>query len=311
MNEVNRILELYNLSAKECKKVSKGYSTKKWYIIDKNNNKYFLKEITKQTDERLNDILAIQSRLYPLTPKIIKSNFNDLYVKYDEKRYYLTEYVENIEFDAYKDLENIGKFLGVLHQKMSSIKNIHTKYLKIEDNYEILNEYLKYHKEHNNLEYVKIIKYKLTILKELKISNINLDNLTKQIIHGDFYIDNILHSGSTYKIIDFDQCCEFYKEYELLRGIFMICNSGRKFTKAEKKYIIQFVNGYYKVDKVKSSEDAYNFYLYIQANSLSSIRPNDCTNIDKIHFARKRHNILKSLIKNREDICKILKGEAL
>lgn len=308
---VDSVLNFYDIDVFNIDILSKGYASKKWIINNGDEKKYILKEIVKQSFDRLSFILLIQNQLDNLSAKIIKTKYNDLFVEFDNKFYYLCEYLDNEEIIIDKDIYNIGCFLAKLHQKMLLINNIHSDFLKIEDNISILEEYLEYHQQHNNLEYVKYIEYKLLILKKLKLININFNHLTKQIIHGDFYIDNIIKTNNLYKIVDFDQCCDFYKEYEILRGMFMICNGDGQITDYKKNLMIQFINGYCTIGKIEYPEDAYNFYLYIQANSLSSIKPEDFNIKEKRKFAKKRFNILNSLVENKKEILEILKGEKI
>ena len=54
--------------------------------------------------------------------------------------------------------------------------------------------------------------------------------------------------------------------------------------------------------------DAYKLYLYIQANSISSLNPKDRNNKIKYDFAFKRHQILKILFEYKKEIIEILGG---
>ncbi len=308
MEQIDNIMKSYSIDLTSYKSLSKGYASRKWIIVDKNKNRYLLKEIKNQSINRLCKILQVQSKLYDFSPKIIKTKNNELYVNYEYNSYYLSEFIESERLDVISHVRDIGLFLAMLHKKMFEVKNIHTTFLKVENNLIILNEYLKYHKLHNHTEYVEIIKYKLSILGKLKITDINFNNLTKQIIHGDFYGDNILYTNSSYKIVDFDQCCEFYKEYEVLRGMFMLF-SDSLLSKEELYRMKEFIDGYYTLEKIKSPKDAYNLYLYIQANSLSSIKPDDYGKYEKMSFAKKRFRILKCLVENKENVMKILEGD--
>jgi len=308
---MKEILDNYNLKIKNTIMLQKGYVSKKWIITDSNNKQYVLKEIVKQKKDRLDFILSVQSNLKKFVAPIIPTKENELFVTYNNKFYYLCEFIKEIKYPVNEStIENIGDFLASIHLEMMK-NNKYCEYLKIENNENLLQEYSMYYKKHNNYEYLNIINYKINILKKLKDKDINFDNLTKQIIHGDFYLDNILYNGNTFKIIDFDQCCNFYKEYEILRGMFMICNKN-KLLKQEILYnMSKFINGYLRKNTIKSSIDAYNLYLYVQANSLSSIKPSDCNNPNKKQFALKRFETLKFLNENKADIIKILEGEYL
>ena len=308
MEEISNVIKLYNIELINYKLLSRGYASRKWIIIDKNKKKYLLKEIKNQSINRLNKVLHVQSKLEDFSPKIIETKNKKLYASYKQNCYYLSEFIESERLDIFSHMHDIGLFLATLHKKMFAIKDVHSRLLRVENNLNILNEYLEYHKLHNHADYVEIIEYKLSILGKLRITDINFNNLTKQIIHGDFYGDNLLYANFSYKIVDFDQCCEFYKEYEILRGMFMLCSDSL----LSKKVLYQmkeFIDGYCTLEKINSPKDAYNLYLYIQANSLSSIKPDDYGKKEKMSFAKKRFKILKSLVENKVNIIKILEGD--
>lgn len=60
------------------------------------------------------------------------------------------------------------------------------------------------------------MKNKLKILGEFYYNEINsfMSQLPLQIVHGDFYLDNLIYTkNNEWKIIDFEQSGLFYKEY--------------------------------------------------------------------------------------------------
>ena len=270
---------------------------------------YILKKIDRQTLERIRFILDVESHLKEYTPEIIKTKQGLLYCLNGKDIYYMYKYIDadNINLNL-KTLEDVGLFLATLHNEMAKLNNKKSTFLKLEDNFDILCEYLDYYIETNNKEYAGILKYKIEILKKMVYNNINFEKLNEQIIHGDFYIDNILYNEGQYKIIDFDQCCYFYKEYEILRAMFMLCLNEINEEEIFEKMRI-FIKGYCKNGFIISPKDAYMLYLYIQANSLSSLKPEHRNDEEKNKFAQKRYKILKFLNENKTEVIKILGGK--
>ncbi len=307
MIALNEILQKYNLEGYKFMELNKGFVSDKWLIFDDHNILYVLKEITNQTEQRVADILKIQSQL-ECSAKIIQTYNKKNYTVVDDKIYYMTEYIDNKQGDLKTKIEDLGQFLGEVHNEMKIQKRINTKFLKIENNQDYLIQLLDYYKKNNYQEYFKIIKYKLNILKGINIDDINYLKLSHQIIHGDFYGDNILFDDKNYKLIDFDQTCLFYKEYELMRGMFMMCYDDRKNAADIINAMKLFLKGYFKQNSINSPIDTYNLYLYIQANSLSSLKPNHYLKKEKKEFAKKRYYILKFLYENKKEIINILGG---
>jgi len=309
MEDVNVILKNYNIKDIKIEILNKGYASQKWKIYDEENNIYILKQINKQNLERLKFILNVQSELNKYSPKIISTKDDLLYCTSGNNIYYLYKYIDANSVDINnKTLNEIGEFLFILHEKMKKIEMKKNTFLNVEDNIHVLNEYLKYYIENNKKDYIDILKYKLSILEKLTITHINFNNLTEQIIHGDFYIDNILYNKE-YKIIDFDQCCHFYREYEVLRAMFMLSLTEDLNKKIILSNMKQFIRGYCNTSSLISPIDAYNLYLYVQANSLSSIKPIQSEDEQRKKFAKKRFKILKFLYENKKDIISILGGD--
>lgn len=309
MNDIEKVLKNYNINIKNIESLEKGYVSKKWGVLSDSNILYILKKIDKQDLERIKFILDVESQLKEYCPEIQRTKSGLVYCINNNDIYYMYKYIESDKINInLKRLNELGFFLATLHKEMSKMNTEKNIFLKIEDNYDILCEYLDYYIKNNNEEYIKILNYKIAILKRLKYNNINLKKLSEQVVHGDFYKDNILYNKGQYKIIDFDQCCYFYKEYEILRGMFMLCLNEDTKEHIFKK-MRSFIAGYYKNGNINSAQDAYNLYLYIQANSLSSLKPGSENNNEKYKFAIKRYHILSFLNENEKDILQILEGE--
>jgi len=307
MKQIDDVLINYNLDILKIESLDKGYASSKWIIYTKDGNMYVLKQVNKQSIQRVDFILNVESSLGDFCPEIILTKEDMLYYVKDNDIYYICEYIDFVDYVLDEDrLEKIGYLLADLHKNLKTIKLDKNVFLKNENNYDDLLEYLKYYKDNELLEYVQIIEYKLNILNELKMENIDFNNLDEQIIHGDFYQDNVLCVGNQYKVIDFDQCCHFYREYEIMRAMFMLCVNTKNSIADILENMRNFVKGYLDNNYIKSPIDAYNLYLYVQANSLSSIRPGDNLNQLKHNFALKRFEILKILYENKNKIIEIL-----
>ena len=306
---MKKILNNYNLKIKEIKEFSKGYASKKWNIIDKFGNSYILKRIDKQDKDRINFILKVQSKLNDYSAPIERTLDNKLFIEIDNSIYYINKFLKSKDLTITESTISLcGEFLGKLHSEMQKINIEYSEFLKIEDNIEILKKYYEEHLKEGHDDYTSIIEYKLNILSNINVKNNSFDKLEKQIIHGDFYLDNILNTEEGYKIIDFDQSCYFYKEYEILRAMFMLCLGDEKNINNIINKMNLFIEGYKKYNTLEYPTLAYELYLYIQANSLSSINPKDYNNPMKKEFAKKRYNILKFLFTYKERIIEVLKG---
>lgn len=307
----NEILNNYDIKPKSITKLNKGYASQKWIIVANDNNKYILKEIINQDAERLTFILCVQNGIENFAPMIKRCKNNSLFCNYDNKLYYISEFVESTEIIENSNLYyELGLFLSNLHTNLKKLKGISKmEFLKIENYKEKLLELMTYYQKNSNKRYREIIKYKLNILNYIENKNINFNNLSYQIIHGDFYIDNVLLSGDEYKILDFDQTCFFYKEYEVLRGMFMLCLKPDSTNEEKFSYMRKFIKGYTSSNSIPSPVDSYNLYLYIQTNSLSGIRENEYLDSKRVEFAEKKFNILKFLYENIDEIINILRGK--
>lgn len=309
MDEINLILENYNIEVNKLSILDKGYASKKWKVDSCDNFSYIIKKINKQNIERMKFILNVQDKLQNYSPKIIRTNNSNLFYSYNDNVYYMYKYVEArpVILNLQK-LNEIGIFLSILHTNMKNIKIKKSSFIKIKNNRERLNYLLEYYIKNEYRDLIDIINYKINVLNNIQITDVNFDNLNEQIIHGDFYIDNILFDGKNYTMIDFDQCCHFYKEYEILRAMFMLCLDRGVNKKNILKNMKNFINGYYVNSVINSPIDAFNLYLYIQANSLSGLNIDEKDDDDRRKFAVKRYKILRFLYENKYEILSILGG---
>ena len=126
------------------------------------------------------------------------------------------------------------------------------------------------------------------------------NSLDKQIIHGDFYIDNIIFKNDQIYILDFDQTGIFYKLYELFRGMFFVCYDESKEENENIEKIKYFIKGYKTENNIKNFDVAYEFYIYMLSNSLTCLDIKSSKNNNCRDFAIYRYNMLKWIISIKE-----------
>ena len=241
--------------------------------------------------------LETQNKINKLTPKIIRDCCGDLCYVNNEDIIYLTEFISNNKH-SYTASE-IGKILGNLHKSLFELEfDRRIDFIQYVDNTARIE--LLIQKTKNKL-LKEILQYKQNVLNNFNF-DIDFSKLNYQIIHGDFYKENLIYYKGMTKIIDFDQCCTFYREYEILRGFFMSLYSS---TYCDKKNLSLFKDYIYSYKKINSKIDAintYKLYMYILANSISGM---GFPRLD-IPFAKKRYEILKFLINNKNNLLEIL-----
>lgn len=299
------INNIYKLTFYKIKKLNKGYACEKWLVYLNKKEKYILKKVNNQNKQRVLFFLSVQASLKTLSVPVIKTKTNEYFFEHNNNLYYLCLYISN--YKKKNSMHDLGTLLGITHKKMAKIILPDSRFLLVKNNENKLKEYLEYYKQKKEQKYVDFLNYKINILNAFK-SNIDFTRLSEQIIHGDFYFDNVLWANNRTYLIDFDQSCVFYKEYEVMRA--MVLNSTQLSNVREIvfKHMDDFIKAYLKNNLIKSPIDAYNIYLYVQANSLSCLNPDNYNDETKKEFANKRYILLRFLYENKREIIEILKG---
>lgn len=316
-NYLDKIIKCYISDKYTIKKVNKGYACEKWIVNSSNN--IFLKEIKNISDNRLMFINFVQDSLKEYSPNIIKTKTGDLYIKTKDSFYVAYEFVDGssvtkneLEID---DCFNIGRFLGKIHKNMKSltIPNEFTECtcLKINDNFSKIPDLLSAYNEQD--EFKKILKYKMHILTKIKKKDIMdiLRILSKQLVHGDFYLDNIIKTDSKYIISDFDQVGIFYKMYEVMRAIMMIVYDNSNTNEQNIERIVKFLEGYKMEDTIENMKSSIDLYIYTLANSLYCLKPEDYYIQNKKDFACERCEMLTWIFQNKQKILSEIKRSEL
>lgn len=295
--DIFNVLKKYNLSIISINEIKKGYSSTKWKITDNNCNIYVAKMIDLIHRKNFPFALNVQDELKDETAEIIRSKDGNLCV-FDEKGiFYITKFLVSKQH-IYSSRE-FGNYLGHLHVNLEKIKlNNNVQFIENKNNYRKIEKL----KLKTNGLIKEILEFKAEIIKNIETEKIDFSSLKYQVIHGDYYEDNLVFTTNGIKIIDFDQCCCFYREYEMLRGFFISIfkteNSSTKNFNELKKYVEGYKNQIKKID----SYNAYMIYLYVQANSLAGISDKK---ID-VNFAKKRYEVLQFLYRYQKEIIDII-----
>lgn len=319
-NNLSKVIKEYINEDYSVDNINRGYVHRKWVITSKSKNKVFIKEFLDISPTRIEFINYIQSMLRDFCPQIIKNRNRKTYTVVDNIKYVAYEFVEGENLKkgdlTSNELKEIGKFMGKLHKNLNKIHipdNFTEKNsLKIgENNLKKMKTLLEQYKITNSQDYVKIIEYKMLILEGISDENIKRakNELSKQIVHGDFYLDNIIKKENKLIITDLDQVCVFYKMYEVIRGMMMIAYDEEKTNATNMKRATSFLNGYQEENNIEDMKMSINLYLYTLANSLYCLDVKDSKDFLKKKFAITRYNMLKWLYENKDELIKNIERE--
>ena len=319
-NNLNSVIKEYVNNDYSINKINRGYVHRKWIVTINSKNKMFIKEFTNISHIRMEFINYIQELIRDYCPQIIKNRDGKSYTDIDNVKYVAYEFIHGETLKkrdlTSNELLKIGKFMAKLHKAMREIcipdEFTEKDCLRIgDDNLEKMKKLSEQYKIENNQDYIKIIKYKMLILE--KISNTDIQKaktqLKKQVVHGDFYLDNLINKDKKLIITDLDQVCVFYKMYEVIRGMMMIAFDEGKTDTENIKKIISFLKGYQEENILENMDMSINLYLYTLANSLYCLQENDYMDFHKKKFAFTRYNMLKWLYENKEIIIKNIERE--
>jgi len=319
-NTTTEILKNYFYDAKNFK--IKKLNDNALLIAHKSNNfvlkKYPLEINNKKLNRtRINFLGKIQtfvSKNLSIKPKLIFTLKNETSVAYDHHLYQLIEYVSNYppnpRLIKNKELfyNYIGSFLGKLHASLKEYSKLHSQenspesILKfnrkgIRELYDLLKKY-----EKNNIgnEWKLLLIKKIEIAKQFCNQVEDFRVLPKQIVHGDFWIQNILFDKNQKIIglIDYAQGGIFYKSYELIRSALSL-DRFFKLKKINPRYLRAYIKGYSKYSKIKRKELqlAIDMYIFIQATNSFCVDIDTLKNKDKklIDYGKYRFNKLVEL----------------
>lgn len=306
------ILEKYSIKESKINKVNQGYINDVWDVTTL-ENRYILKRFNKVNKEKLNYLLSIEDSLLNLCPNIIKNNFGELSTELDNTELYvLYEFVVGRHLnrsDVTPELaKDIGGYLGKLHKELFNIgqhmeknylSSLHISAPKISEITGLLKE------NRNEKNYAKLLNNKLKILREIDYNEINsfMSQLSLQIVHGDFYLDNLIYTkNNEWKIIDFEQSGLFYKEYEIARALFMICYNSDDTRQYNFEKVSKFLDGYKENNDISDLRNVIKLFLYSLANSLYCFKDWENLSLEKKEYALYRNNMMMWIYDNLTNI---------
>ncbi len=306
------ILERYSLGESKVNKVNQGYVNDVWDITAL-ESRFILKRFNKVDKEKLKYLSSIENSLLNLCPSIIKNNSGELCTEADNgELYVLYEFVEGRHLKRNgvtpELAEEIGNYLGKLHKELFNIgqhveknylSSLHISAPKINEINELLEE------NRDEKSYTKLLKNKLKILEELDYNEINsfMSQLPLQIVHGDFYLDNLIYTkNNEWKIIDFEQAGLFYKEYEIARALFMICYNSDDTGQYNFEKVSKFLDGYKESNNFSDLRKVIKLFLYSLANSLYCFKDWKSLSLEKREYALYRNNMMIWIYDNLTDI---------
>lgn len=306
------ILEKYSIKESKINKVNQGYINDVWDVTTL-ENRYILKRFNKVNKEKLNYLLSIEDSLLNLCPNIIKNNFGELSTELDNTELYvLYEFVVGRHLnrsDVTPELaKDIGGYLGKLHKELFNIgqhmeknylSSLHISAPKISEITGLLKE------NRNEKNYAKLLNNKLKILREIDYNEINsfMSQLPLQIVHGDFYLDNLIYTNNNeWKIIDFEQSGMFYKEYEIARALFMICYNNDDTRQYNFEKVSKFLDGYKENNDISDLRNVIKLFLYSLANSLYCFKDWKNLSLAKKEYALYRNNMMMWIYDNLTNI---------
>lgn len=154
-------------------------------------------------------------------------------------------------------------------------------------------------------EYISYLNNKLEVLEMINYDSLfnKMQDTPKQIVHGDFYLDNLIFTeGMKWKIIDYEQAGMFYKDYEIARALFMVCYNPNDNSLNNLNKIYSFLNGYRQYNSFKDINYIIELFLYSTANSLYCFEDWNNLNQSSKEFAMYKNKMLMWITKNKEKI---------
>lgn len=304
----------YCIRVDNIKKIDKGYDCNKWVVSSK-NSQFFLKQMNINSLDRLKFINYVQNNISSceIAPKIILTTNGKSYFKYMNKYYILYEFISG-NCPIKKDLTDndqyeLGLLLGKIHKCLNNAKFKMPKEFDgnslnfSEPNFKkikiLINTY-----NNKNPEISAILSNKLNFLQ--KVDYVEIYNLFKKynnkIVHGDFYLDNIIKNDK-FVCIDFDQSCFFPLQYEIYRAISMICFDKEYSNEKIFNNIKYFLKGY-KMSCYLEKRDlilCLRLFIYISMNSIYCF-----DDIKNINYAKYKYEMTEWMINNQKKIIDII-----
>jgi len=277
MTNILRILNnFYNMSFTDIRKIRDGGSVS--YAVSLDSYRYFLRVIKPAFIETAltgaNTQVFLQSKGFPV-PSVVFTKDNLPYARTESGLFILYEFLEGIDSDTGKDIEDIGTLIGRLHYTMKG----YTGELINHDKQFFIGRYIDILIKKQYPKTDEFFKYGNALWIKAK-------DLPRGYCHGDMYDGNIYKTpDKKLYILDFDTSCNGFPMYDLA----LICNKTHYFNFDESGYfkskemLSRFLPGYLKyITLTKTEIDAlYDLIaLYHFALQATIIENNglDCVN---------------------------------
>ncbi|MBI4656531.1 MAG: phosphotransferase [Elusimicrobia bacterium] len=304
------------------KRITNGFTNMNWYVGARGKIFVLKKFNDTFSEERIKFITTCQNYLAKtkkFAPQIYPSIDGKLYLRSHGSYYMLSEYIQGYsllpsQLPPYS-YAYLGAFLGGIHKELECFKEYPGEryFLKYPKNaLERIESLLKYHKKNirSPFYYDSLkLKYKLLSLFDENLIK-RFSNLPKQIIHGDFYLGNLIFSEyrETPVLIDFDQASLFPRIYEFMRAAIFLMDWQQNWINFKEK-TKKFLRAYLSKNKLGLEETilGVDFYYWILLSDIFCFSVNSTTGQgDLMPFARYRIKIIKSLSKKRDSLKEVL-----
>lgn len=230
------------------------------------NNNLVVKKFSKRFDEIMveNSCIA-QSHiaLYYFAPRIVPTQKGKLFKKIGENYFVITEYVprENriISYKKKDDVKAFGRSISLLHTYLNEIKHRLKQHHLMFNTPDVEVQKLKYGELMKNND-DSSLKTQYALLKEFQNEICPWRISSRDVIHGDLCLGNMLKTTDDVKYIDFDQVSLFPRIYEIIR--FLVTTYENTNSSIFQRNLSIFLNEYSRVITLSDSEieNGFNFY---------------------------------------------------
>ena len=262
-SDLEKILAPYQIEVLEFTPIEGGNTNSNYHIRAK-NGEYML---TIAEEKPFHEVQNLASLLQSLdendfsTSQVQATTSGELATEYNGKPIFVKKWVFGKVHEELNDgqLRQIGSTMAELHQIQAPdyLPKLHPYGLQVFSTV-----------VGNNIdtEYENWLKERIQFLEN------NLpQNLPKGLIHGDVFFDNVLFENEEIKaIIDFEETCHYYLNFDLGMGVLGLCRRGEKIDLNKTSALIK---GYEQIRSLEFSErDSLQLFIEYAAIATSCWR---------------------------------------
>ncbi|MGI8838853.1 MAG: phosphotransferase [Pyrinomonadaceae bacterium] len=304
-------------------RVLRGHVSKNW-LVTSSGNEYILKVHGKETSlDRVRFITSSQQYIWLTTrraPRICRTVRGSLFDQSNDAYFVLSEYILGTSYRpaelANEDYRRIGEFLGLVHSsyyKWFSYRGSPENLSVPRKPQERIAALINYHTNVSNDFFCReALQYKYAELERFSTEQTDrLRDLPMQIIHGDFYLDNLLFGDGREisALVDYDQSCRFFRSYELMKAIVFTLFQRPENHESENA-IGYLISGYLKAGSLSYGEasNMAELYHWILLSDTFCFEPNQCPDRDFSRlreFGKRRISMIRWVAKMKERIQQI------